>query len=166
MNDDIPSLFAYNSWADQRILSACKGLTAEQYVSEPIPGWSSVRSSLAHIAMVTDGWLRTLADDPDQSAPTDADLATVELAEALLARAQQTFGKLQSKFSADWLATPRFLQRGGRSATLPPWVVLRHIVNHSTYHRGQVAAKLKRLGIDPPATDMVFWAFEQIPQQR
>jgi uncharacterized damage-inducible protein DinB len=40
-------------------------------------------------------------------------------------------------------------------------MVLRHVVNHSTYHRGQVAAKLKRLGIDQPATDFVFWAREQ-----
>jgi hypothetical protein len=37
-------------------------------------------------------------------------------------------------------------------------------VNHSTYHCGQVASKLKRLGVEQPATDFVFWAFEQIPQ--
>ena len=42
--------------------------------------------------------------------------------------------------------------------------MLRHLVNHSTYHRGQVAAKLKRLGVEPPATDLVFWAIEQTPQ--
>ena len=65
----------------------------------------------------------------------------------------------------EWLAAPRTMRRGSRSAILPPWVVLRHIVNHSTYHRGQVASKLKRLGIEQPATDFVFWAFEQIPQK-
>jgi uncharacterized damage-inducible protein DinB len=166
MTDNILSLFDFNHWADRRILVACRGLTAVQYVSEPVPGWSSVRSSIAHIAMVTDGWLRTLAEDPDQSAPTEGELATVELAEVLLDRAQRIFEKLAANFTPEWLATPRFLQRGGRSATLPPWVVLRHIVNHSTYHRGQVASKLKRFDIEPPATDMVFWAFEQVPQQR
>jgi uncharacterized damage-inducible protein DinB len=166
MNDDIPLLYAFNRWADQRILGACKRLTAVQYVSEPVPGWSSVRSSIAHIAIVTDGWLRTLAEDPDPSVPTEAELASVELAEALLDRAQRTFEKLATNCNPEWLATPRFLQRGGRSATLPPWVVLRHIVNHSTYHRGQVASKLKRFEIEPPVTDMVFWAFEQVPQQR
>jgi uncharacterized damage-inducible protein DinB len=41
---------------------------------------------------------------------------------------------------------------------------LRYIVNHSTYHRGQVASKLKRLEVEQPPTDFVDWAFEQVPQ--
>jgi uncharacterized damage-inducible protein DinB len=43
--------------------------------------------------------------------------------------------------------------------------VLRHVVNHPTYHRGQVASKLKRLGVEQPATDFLFWALEQMPPQ-
>ena len=55
MNDDFVSLFAYNRWADRRVLGACRKLTAEQYIAEPVPGWSSVRSSIVHIAVVTEG---------------------------------------------------------------------------------------------------------------
>ena len=40
-------------------------------------------------------------------------------------------------------------------------MVFRHLVNHGTYHRGQIAAKLERLGVEPPATDLVFWIFGQ-----
>ena len=54
---------------------------------------------------------------------------------------------------------------GDYTFTLPQWAMLRHIVNHSTYHRGQVAAKLKRFGIDQPVTDFFFWVIEQIPQE-
>jgi uncharacterized damage-inducible protein DinB len=43
--------------------------------------------------------------------------------------------------------------------------VLRHAVNHATYCRGQVASKLKRLGVEQPATDFLFWALEQMPPQ-
>jgi uncharacterized damage-inducible protein DinB len=43
-------------------------------------------------------------------------------------------------------------------------VVLRHIVNHTPYHRGLVASKPKRFGVQQPETDLVYWAFEQIPQ--
>ena len=50
----------------------------------------------------------------------------------------------------------------GRTANLPPWVIFRHVVNHGTYHRGQVASKLKRLGVEQPATDFIYFAFEKL----
>ena len=45
------------------------------------------------------------------------------------------------------------------------WAILRHIVNHSTYHRGQIASKLKQFGIEQPNTDFFWWTIEQIPQE-
>jgi uncharacterized damage-inducible protein DinB len=165
MQDDVLALFAYDCWANTKVLDACRKLTAEQYIAEPVPGWSSVRSTIYHIAWVTDFHLRTLAGDPDDSIPTEADLATVDDAARLLARAYHRFEELQPTLTPERLTTVLTLRRRGRTATLPPWAMLRHIVNHSTYHRGQVASKLKRLGIEPPNTDFFFWIIEQIPQK-
>jgi len=78
MQDDIVALFAYDRWANRKVLDACRKLTAEQYVAEPVAGWSSVRSTISHIALATEFNLRTLAADPDDRIPTEADLATVE----------------------------------------------------------------------------------------
>jgi len=33
--------------------------------------------------------------------------------------------------------------------------LIRHVVNHSTYHRGQVATQLRQLGHTPPNTDLI-----------
>jgi uncharacterized damage-inducible protein DinB len=164
MQDDFPSLFAFNRWANAKMLDACRQLTPEQYLAEPVPGWPPVRSTVFHIAVVTELWLRGLSRDPDDSIPVEADYATVADAERLLDRAYQRLGPLFAALTPEWLATPITLQRRGRTATLPPWAVLRHIVNHTTYHRGQVASKLKRFGIQQPETDMVYWVFEQLPQ--
>jgi uncharacterized damage-inducible protein DinB len=164
MNDDFVSLFAYNRWCDRRVLDACRKLTAEQYIAEPVSGWSSVRSSIVHIAVVTEGWLSGFASESDREILTEADLPTVGDAERVLDQANQIFDELVPKMTPEWLATPRTMRRGNRSAILPPWVVLRHVVNHATYHRGQIASKLKRLGIEHSATDFIFWAFEQVPQ--
>jgi uncharacterized damage-inducible protein DinB len=165
MNDDFHALYAYNRWADRRVLEACRKLTAEQYVAEPAPGWSSVRSSIVHIAVVTEGWLRGLTGESVQSFPTEAELPAVDDAERLLDRANGILDQILPTLTPERLATPQTMRGGGRTAFLPPWVVLRHIVNHSTYHRGQVASKLKRLGVEPPATDFIFWVFERMPQQ-
>lgn len=35
--------------------------------------------------------------------------------------------------------------------------ILFHVVNHSTYHRGQIAADLRQNGIDPLVTDFTFY---------
>jgi uncharacterized damage-inducible protein DinB len=35
--------------------------------------------------------------------------------------------------------------------------MLFHIVNHSTYHRAQIATEVKQQGIVPPATDYIFY---------
>ena len=165
MNDDFASLSAYNRWADRRVLDACRKLTPEQYAAEPAPGWSSVRSSIVHIATVTEGWLRGVAGEAVETVPAEEDLPSVEDAERLLDRAYQLFTDVVPALTPEQLATPRTFRGRGRVAVLPPWVVLRHLVNHSTYHRGQVASKLKRLGVEPPGTDLVLWALEQIPQQ-
>lgn len=165
VNDDFVSLYNYNSWADRRVLEACRTLTAEQYAAEPMPGWSSIRSSLVHIAVVTDGWLRALAGDVQGAVLTETELPTIDDIERLLDGAHEVFSRLIATLTPERLATPVLLQRGSRSATLPPWAVLRHVVNHATYHRGQVASKLKRFGIEPPVTDMIFWVFENLPRQ-
>src|SRR6516162_6532335 len=164
MQDDVVALFAYDRWANTKVLDACRKLTAEQYVAEPVPGWTSVRSTIYHIALVTDFHLGTLAGDPDDSIPTEADLPTVDDAARLLERAYRRFEELRPALTPERLNTVVTLRRRTYTATLAPWAVLRHIVNHSTYHRGQVASKLKRFGIQQAETDLVYWVWEQSPQ--
>ena len=64
------------------------------------------------------------------------------------------------RLAATW--TYRNLQ--GRERSLPFWAVLRHVVNHGSYHRGQIASKLRRPGVEPDPTDLVLWAIEATPQ--
>ncbi|MGH7465840.1 MAG: DinB family protein, partial [Longimicrobiales bacterium] len=37
------------------------------------------------------------------------------------------------------------------------WQMLRHVVNHSTYHRGQVTTMLRQLGRAAPSTDLIHY---------
>jgi uncharacterized damage-inducible protein DinB len=165
MQDDVVALFAYDRWANTKVFDACRQLTATQYVAEPVPGWSSVRSTIYHIALATEWNLRTLAGDPEESIPTEADVATVDDAARLLERAYRRFEELRPTLTLERLNTMLTLRAIGRTFTLPRWAILRHIVNHSSYHRGQVASKLKRFEIEPPNTDFFFWVIEQIPQE-
>jgi uncharacterized damage-inducible protein DinB len=170
MKDDFSSLFDFNRWANGKMLDACRKLTPEQYAAEPVPGWTSVRSTVYHIAVVTDVWLRLLAGDPDPSFPTEEQVQTPDDAARLLEQAYRTLDAILPTLTPEQLATPRTFTGRGWTAVLPPWLGLRHVVNHTTYHRGQVASKLKRFGVQQPETDLVFWGgkvqlLEQVPQQ-
>jgi uncharacterized damage-inducible protein DinB len=45
----------------------------------------------------------------------------------------------------------------GEDHTNVLWQLLRHMVNHSSYHRGQVTTMLRQLGHTPVATDLVLY---------
>src|ERR1051326_790076 len=168
MQDDVVALFAFDRWANARVLEACRGLTGGQYVAEPVPGGGSVRATIYHIAWVTDLHVRTLAapdpDTPMAPPPPEAEVATLDDAARLLERAYRGFDGL-IPLAPEWLTSLLTLRAIGRTFPLPRWAMLRHVVMHSTYHRGQVASKLKRFGIEQPNTDFFFWAIEQIPQE-
>ncbi len=162
MRDDFASLFAYNRWADDRVLAACRGLSPEQYTRELPGGMASLRSTLVHLAGATRAWTRRLEGETATRLPTDDEVPTFDSAATLLAEAHAVFDRLLPALTPERLAsifTYRNLKN--EEKRLPLWAVLRHVVNHGSYHRGQVAVKLKRLGVEPPQTDFVFWAIEQ-----
>ena len=46
------------------------------------------------------------------------------------------------------------------------WHMLQHVVNHATYHRGQVTTMLRQLGAAPPKSqDLIVFYRERHPNQ-
>ena len=164
MTDNLAALFAYNRWADARMLDACRLVPAEHYAAEIAPGWASLRSTVAHIAGATDLWVRRFLGQPSDGFVPESELATPDDAARLMAQSQDALEHLAAELTPEQLAAP-FTYRNlrGQTNTAPLWAALRHVANHATYHRGQAASKLKRLGVEPPVTDFVFWAIEQVP---
>jgi uncharacterized damage-inducible protein DinB len=115
--------------------------------------------------LATEFNLRALVGDSDESVPAEADIATVDDVARMLERAYRRFEDLRPTLTPERLNTLLTLNAIGRSFTLPWWAILRHIVNHSSYHRGQVASKLKRFGIEQQITDFFWWVIEQVPQE-
>ena len=57
----------------------------------------------------------------------------------------------------DWAKSMTIRGRFGEFA-LPYWKLVMHLMNHGSYHRGQLATMLRQAGVKPPATDlMVFY---------
>jgi uncharacterized damage-inducible protein DinB len=166
IEDTLPALYAYTRWADHCMVEAVRRLTPEQYAQEPAPGWSSVRASIIHLGDAMDIWSRRLRGETVTTRTAEASVPTLDDAERLLRAGHDAFDRLVAGVSATQLAsTWSYHNFAGALIQVPLWAVYRHVVNHATYHRGQVASKLKRLGVDAPVTDLIYWASTQMPRE-
>lgn len=60
----------------------------------------------------------------------------------------------------------RVAQRFGRSSPATWADSVQQVAMHSSYHRGQVASRLRELGLDPPLTDFIAWIWKGRPLAR
>ena len=118
----------------------------------------SVWGTLGHIVWGEWRWLgRWRSQAPSGTSP----LECTEL-EALIRRCQEIQSE-QERFvaalrTADLERPLSYESPPGTRWTYTLGQMLQHVVNHSTYHRGQVAAMLRQAGVAPPATDyLVFF---------
>ena len=63
-----------------------------------------------------------------------------------------------SKLDPAWLEGDLtwFSGAAGREVTKPKWLLVTHMFNHQTHHRGQVHCMLTQCGVKPGATDLPF----------
>ena len=60
----------------------------------------------------------------------------------------------------------RYLNLRGEFYAYPLWQQLAHVVNHSTYHRGQITTMLRQLGAAATSTDLLLYYDELNEPQR
>lgn len=61
---------------------------------------------------------------------------------------------LTHMLAVEWLWLMRWK---GEAWQYPLWQMMQHVVNHSSYHRGQVATLLRQLGAEPAPTDFLLF---------
>ena len=149
-------LFDYNYWARDRQLQACAALTEEQFL-RPLGGsFPSLRDTLAHLVAVEWLWLerwrgrspRTLL--PPEEFPT---LAAVRERWLVVEREMREY---LAGLSDEALERPiTCISTRGQAWTYPLWRMIVHLLNHQTYHRGQVTTYLRQLGAEPAKVDFL-----------
>ena len=63
--------------------------------------------------------------------------------------------------SADLDRVVEYHNTKGHAFSNPMWQMLQHLVNHGTYHRGQITTMLRQLGATPLTTDLIAFYREQ-----
>ena len=158
---EIHELFAYHRWANARMLAAAAALSDEQFARDLRSSFPSVRDTLVHLLAADWIWLerwrgRSPTAGPGWEIPTHAALAARW---GEIEREQRAF--LDELTEADLERVVSYRALSGAAYANPLGELCRHLVNHGTYHRGQVATLLRQLGATPPQTDLILYYRER-----
>jgi uncharacterized damage-inducible protein DinB len=156
--DEIRDLYAYTRWANRRVLDAAARLSPEQLSRDLGSSFPSVRETLAHVLAGEWIWLTRWRGSSPPGLPESWDLSSLEVVRAQWAEVeadQRAFVEGLDEAALDRVVAYRDTR--GDPYENPLGQLLRHVVNHSTYHRGQVITMLRQLGAEAVATDYVVY---------
>jgi uncharacterized damage-inducible protein DinB len=151
-------LFAYSSWANGLMFDAAQALSPAQLSATIASSFPSVRGTLGHIAGTEWIWLRRWRGDSPTSVPAWVDASPLpELRGHLGAVEAERDQYLAPLGDGDLERIVQYRRLSGEAHGDRLADLVRHVVNHSTYHRGQVATQLRHLGVKPPGTDLILY---------
>jgi uncharacterized damage-inducible protein DinB len=160
--EDVDRLYEYEAWATRRTLDGAAALTPEQFVQDLRNSFPSVRDTLVHILNAEWVWLRRWRGESPR-----AGLAASDFPDA--ARLREGFTKVEAERHGYLAGVPEealsrelvYRDLQGVERRLPLIHSLQHLVNHGSYHRGQVTTMLRQLGAAPVSTDLARFYLER-----
>lgn len=160
--DEIRQLYDYNSWANRRSLSAAEKLSIEQFMQPLGSSFSSVRDTLAHIYGAEWLWLERFHGRSPSALPNANQFHDVQTLRETWAELEQrllVFARGIAQANLDREIEYKTLNFGVYKN--PLWQSMLHLVNHGTYHRGQVTTLVRQLGAQPILVDLMHFYRER-----
>ena len=159
---DLQRLLKFNEWANARVFDAIATLTPEQLTKDLGSSFPSVALTAAHMVAGEWIWLQRWLGASNSEFPEwahSSDLADLRrrLSDVELERAAFIAGLTD----ADIPTLRPYKLMSGVQDQQPLDVMITHVVNHATYHRGQVATFFRQLGLKPIGTDFISFAREK-----
>ena len=152
----IEELYRYNRWANDRMFEAVSSLTKEEFTKDLASSHPSVRDTLTHIVWAEWIWLQRWkgtspqvvfdANDFPHAGTLQARWVDVEIE-------QRAF--IQTVTTGALLEPVQYVNLQGQTWRYPLWRQMYHVVNHSSYHRGQLTTMLRQLAARPVPTDFL-----------
>ena len=151
------NLLDYHYWARDRLLDALDPLTPDQFRRDLGSSFGSIRSTLVHVLSAEWIWCsRWLGEVP--SCHLDAtDLNTVQDVRARWVEEEARVRHFVDQLGAEGVVRViEYTHLDGEPKNSVFWHMLQHVVNHASFHRGQVTTMLRQLGARPPQSqDMI-----------
>jgi uncharacterized damage-inducible protein DinB len=151
----------YNRWQNENLYGAADQLSETERQRERGAFFGSIEKTLSHLLWGDQAWMSRFTDVPKPPGRIPDSVHAYGDWENLKAERKGFDGKIldwAARVEDDWLAENMTYFSGamGREVTQPRWVLVTHMFNHQTHHRGQVHCMLTAAGAKPSDTDLPF----------
>jgi uncharacterized damage-inducible protein DinB len=149
----------YNEWMNSRMYALCASLPEAELHKDRGAFFKSIYATLNHIAYGDLAFLSRFTGNPVVVPDPGVDLfGSFALLRTERAALDQRILAWSEALSPAWLAEPLTYTSkiDGKARTVQRWVLVTHMFNHQTHHRGQVTTLLSQMGLDIGSTDIPF----------
>ena len=149
----------YNSWMNQRLYDLCMGIEDHERKRNAGAFFGSIHGTLNHLLFGDLSFMARFTGEPKEAPELGVILyddfqALWQARQAL----DDRFSNWSSSLSEEWLkASLTYTSKvDGVSRTVQGWVLVTHMFNHQTHHRGQLTTLLSQMALDVGSTDIPF----------
>jgi uncharacterized damage-inducible protein DinB len=149
----------YNKWQNESLYGAADTLSDDERRRERGAFFGSIHKTLSHLLWADRIWMSRFSDVPRPEGGIPESISLYPEWEPLKqARADfdNTMIDWADRLDPTWLAGDLTWYSGAakREITRPKWLLVTHMFNHQTHHRGQLHCLLTQAGAKPYVTDL------------
>jgi uncharacterized damage-inducible protein DinB len=157
MLDAIRPLYAYNAWANNRILDTAERMNLQQFIGQN-EGARSIREVLVHTASAQWTWLERGQGRSPDAMWNPADFPYVATLRSRWSTVEEETARfIASLAEADLNRDITYVNFRGETWTYPLWKILLHQANHATQHRSEAALLMTERGHSPGDLDLLIY---------
>jgi uncharacterized damage-inducible protein DinB len=133
------------------MLDAVAAITSEQFLRPMGNSFSSVRDTIADICAAERIWITRLKGEKLQGLQKPDRIPDIDAARKEWAELEGEMREQLARLGAEAVErTIEYQDLRGNDQSDVLWQMLQHMVNHGTYHRGQITTMLRQLDSAPP----------------
>ena len=154
---DVSLLIDYNYWARDRVLEAVATITPEQFIRPMGSSFRSVRDTIAHICAAEHIWITRLKGEQPLGLQKPDRLPDIDSARKEWTKLEGEMREQLARLGPEAVErTIEYQDLRGSDQSDMLWQVLQHMVNHGTYHRGQITTMLRQMdAATPKSLDLI-----------
>jgi uncharacterized damage-inducible protein DinB len=146
---DLRQLFDYHYWARDRVLDAAERLSAADFTRSLGSSFASVRDTLVHLYSSERVWCARWERAPAVGMLDPNAFTTVPSLRQPWRTHEGAMRAVLERLSDDVAQVIEYQDLKGRVWRQTFAEMAQHVVNHGSYHRGQVTTMLRQLGASP-----------------